>query len=231
MKLPFRRLTLTVSAFATLILLAIGWTVVFGQSIKAAVLAGGKHILGATAAPPDSRHGDPTLKNFASVHLPLDACCAAGSRLYDTAAPGGYATATNYPRRVRFGSPGKGLFLLAQPDVGVQIPRCLGMRVVLVNQTSDLLAFPAFDSHLYLVQEALAPDGTWKRIEQIPSGFCGNSFHRAFLPRSHYWEFGAPRYQGTLKTKLRFALRLAGGEKVTSNTFEGAVNPEQFEAR
>jgi hypothetical protein len=103
-----------------------------------------------------------------------------------------------------------------------------GMRVTLVNQTRDLLAFPASDSRLAIVQEAQDSAGTWKPIEYLPSSWCGNSHHRVFLAPNHFWTFPAPRYQGTILTKLRFAMVLADGSQLHSNVFDGSVNPEQF---
>ena len=103
-----------------------------------------------------------------------------------------------------------------------------GMRVVLVNQTPDLLTFRASDSHLPIIQEAQDADGAWKPVEYLPSSWCGNSYHRVFLKPAHFWAFAAPRYKGTLKTKLRFSMKLGDGSQLYSNVFEGSVNPKQF---
>ena len=49
-----------------------------------------------------------------------------------------------------------------------------------------------------------------------------------FLGPREYWEFTAPRYSGSIESKLRFALRLDDGETIYSNEFDGSINPEQF---
>ncbi len=84
------------------------------------------------------------------------------------------------------------------------------------------------DSSLPIVQEALDPKGRWRSIEQMSRSFSGNTSHRLFLPAGHYWEFIAPRYTGSYRTKLRF--RLNGKQVLHSNEFDGSVNLEQFGA-
>jgi hypothetical protein len=165
---------------------------------------------------------------YISIPYMKRAYCSAASQTKDTQALGGFAPSENYARPVHLEQNGKGLWLLAQPTVATKLDGKRGMRLLLVNQTGVLLLFTASDSRLPIVQEALDESGQWQPIEYLPSSWCGNSRHRVFLAPGYFWEFGAPRYQGSLATKLRFSLALEDGAKMTSNVFEGSVNPEQF---
>jgi hypothetical protein len=100
--------------------------------------------------------------------------------------------------------------------------------VILANTTRETVAFHVADSRLRIVREALDVDGTWRPIEHLPYTFCGNSYHRVFLPPSHYWSFVAPVYAGSLATEMRFVLYPDSDQPVYSNQFPGFVNPEQF---
>ncbi len=215
-------------AVALLALVGIVWAVVFRSSISSAVPAGRQHSVEAVPAPPDAEKEAPSTNNFVSVEFMNHGSCYAGSHLKDTQAIGGFTKSDNVPRNVQTQSAGVGLFLLAQPGVVIPFDGGSGMRVTLVNQTQDLLAFNASDSRLAIVQEALDPDGTWKPIESLPSSDCGNSYHRVFLAPDQFWAFSAPRYKGTHPTKLRFTMTLADGSQLHSNVFDGSVNPAQF---
>lgn len=105
------------------------------------------------------------------------------------------------------------------------------MRLLLVNGTDAEVGFAASDSRLSIIQEAKDSDGNWKAIEFLPSSWCGNSYHRVFLPAKHYWEFSAPLYTGKMRTKLRFALPISDTVTIYSNEFEGSVNSGQFGSR
>ncbi|MCC7419539.1 MAG: hypothetical protein IT428_04620 [Planctomycetaceae bacterium] len=164
-----------------------------------------------------------------SIPFKARAICLAGSIIKDAEAPGGFGPCDNFPRRVDDESRGRGLYLLAQPEVPMPFSdRGMGMRLCLVNQSGLLLSFEASDSRLAIVQEALDEGGAWKAIEYIPSSGCGNSFHRVFLPSEQFWEFVTPRYKGSFETQLRFTLSLSDRSQIHSNTFEGSINPEQF---
>ncbi len=137
----------------------------------------------------------------------------------------------NYPRRYRAKSNVQGLFLVATPKMDVGIDGKMGMQVDLVNTTGDLLSFPSSDGTVSIVQQAQDENGIWRAIERLPQSDCGNSHYPVYLPPGHFWRFEAPRYEGTLQTRLRFAISLAGRAVLHSNCFDGSVNPEQFALR
>lgn len=159
----------------------------------------------------------------------------AGSKVEDKGALGGFGTSQNFPKAidpdmsVRQGE----ISLIAKvDDEAVFDGKYKGLKLLLVNATNEQVAFPASDSRLYIVQEALDRDGKWKPVEYLPSSWCGNSYHNVFLGAQEYWEFAAARYTGKFKTRLRF--RLDGQKSKTekmaiySNEFGGSVNAKQF---
>jgi hypothetical protein len=209
-------------------LVAIVWTAVSRNPIANAVPAGAQHIHSLAHDSPDDANNDPSANNFVSVRFMTPGYCDAGSKLQDTKAPGGFFEPGNFPQNVRTRSNTHSLFLLAQPGVVVPFNGSPGMRVSLVNKTQDLLAFEACDSRLPIVQEAQDIDGSWKPVEYLPSSDCGNSYHRVFLGPDQFWAFSAPRYKGTVPTKLRFSMSVVDGSQLHSNVFEGSVNSSQF---
>ncbi len=200
-------------------------------SVFNAVAAGARHGQGAVPAAPDDELEVPAANNFASVEFVNRSSCYAGCEQEDPDAVGGYGRCPNPSRKVRPQSSGRGLYILAQPDVVTAVRNGSRMRVSLVNQTDKLLAFAACDSGLAIVQEAQDTDGIWKPIETLPASHCGNSYHRVFLAQNHFWAFSAPRYKGTIPTKLRFAMTLTDGSKLYSNVFDGSINPSQFTSK
>ena len=207
------------------------WDAALRLAIDSAMPAGAKHSNNAVPALPDGEHEVPSTNNFVSAAFMKYGYCYARSKLNDPDAIGGFGECGNAPIKVRIDADGRGLFILAQPGVVSRFTGSPGMRVVLVNQTKDLLAFAASDSRLSIVQEAQDTDGTWKPIDYLPASHCGNSFHRVFLPPNHFWAFSAPRYKGAIPTKLRFAMTLADGSQLCSNVFEGSINHDQFSAK
>ena len=154
--------------------------------------------------------------------------CYAGSR-NDDKALGGYGPSDNTPKKITdniSGTAGK-VNLIAMPTESVAFAKeYRGFRLLLVNRTGAEASFAASDSRLTIICEAQDDAGEWKPIEDLPSSFCGNSHHNVFLPSGHYWEFTAPLYSGSHKTKLRFQLK--GKEPIYSNVFDGSINPAQF---
>lgn len=109
------------------------------------------------------------------------------------------------------------------------------VRVEIVNGSGQPVDFAASDSRLYVVQEALGYDGAWAAIEYLPSSWCGNSYHTLTLPAHSHWEFLAPRYGGTFKTRLRVKVSLENTNNTLitpqvfySNEFDGRINLAQF---
>ncbi len=209
-------------------LVGIVWAAVLRDPIANAVPAGAQHISPAAHDPPDDASNDPSANNFVSLPFMTRGYCNAGSQLKDTEAPGGFWQSGNAPQTVKTRSNAHALFLLAQPGVVIPFAGRPGMRVSLVNNTQDLLAFSASDSRLPITQEAQDIDGNWKPVEYLRSSDCGNSYHRVFLGPDQFWAFSAPRYKGTIPTKLRFAIVLEDGSELHSNAFDGSVNPDQF---
>jgi hypothetical protein len=153
----------------------------------------------------------------------------AGSAIRDEKALGGFSPSHNLPTSLNRNAPLGTISLIALPEErSLFEPGTLGFRVILANTTSEVVAFQAADSRLMIIREALDADGNWKPVEYLPYTFCGNSYHRVFLPPGHSWSFVAPVYSGSLATEMRFVLYPGSEEPVYSNQFPGFVNPEQF---
>src|SRR5262249_47714204 len=113
----------------------------------------------------------------------------AGSRLPDREALGGFGPCDNYPNDLGhkdWGAKGA-ISLVAFSDEPVAYFKHRGIALRLVNRTGDVVSFAASDSCLFLVQEAIDPDGRWRPIESLPEPISGNSFHRVFLKPDQYW--------------------------------------------
>ncbi|MGB3119925.1 MAG: hypothetical protein WBE58_13975 [Verrucomicrobiales bacterium] len=158
----------------------------------------------------------------------INGCCYAGSRKDDKAL-GGYGPSDNAPKKITDKIPGTDgqITLVALPADSVPfMGQYLGFRLLLINRTATEAPFAASDSRLNIICEARDQSGEWKPIEYLSSSFCGNSYHSVYLPSGHYWEFSAPVYSGSLKTKLRYNLQ--GKQPTYSNEFDGSINPIQF---
>jgi hypothetical protein len=162
----------------------------------------------------------------------------AGSRIVDKDAPGGFGPSDNFPRAIAPGMkvPEGQLSLVVLPDEeSVFAKKYRGLKVLVVNSTTDTVGLAASDSRLNIVQEALDRDGQWKPIEYLPSSWCGNSYHTVFLGSNEYWEFDAARYSGRFKTKIRVTLnqRISNDQMMVihSNEYDGGVNPNQFKVQ
>jgi HEAT repeat protein len=158
----------------------------------------------------------------------------AASRIKDDKAPGGFGGCDNYPLELgqrTWGANGA-VALIAFPDEPATSSKHKGFTLRLVNRTGKTVPFEACDSCLYIVQEALDETGHWREIEEPPCAICGNSFHRVFLESGQFWEFAARRYDGSVKTKLRFRLDSDGEQSeaapVYSNEFTGRVAKGQL---
>jgi HEAT repeat protein len=160
----------------------------------------------------------------------------AGSRLKDVKALGGFGPCNNYPFDLGdkdWGVKGK-VALVAFPQEKVAYFKYEGIALRVINRSDKVTAFAAFDSMMYIVQEAQDDKGRWREIE-LPAdiqAFCGNSFHRVLLAPGQYWQFPARQYEGPFKTKIRFRLdptRQPGEEPpIYSNEFDGRINPSQL---
>lgn len=107
-------------------------------------------------------------------------------------------------------------------------------KVYVINTGGDTLFFQAQDSRLNMVVEARDRDGQWKPIEYLPNSWCGNSYHKLFLPTGKYWEFKTPVHTGKFETSLRVSLSYGRdaknrkSETIYSNEIKGGINPGQF---
>lgn len=159
----------------------------------------------------------------------LPALCKVASAIKDSRALGGFGPSDNLPKKIRAAGPTSATqwYLLAEPDVVEKVGNMTFMRLCIVNRTAGTLIFNASDSRLSIVQEAVDDKGDWCPIEYLTSSWCGNSAHRVMLPAGQFWSIPTRRYQGSIKTKLRFRFDLPG-QTVCSNEFEGSVHPAQF---
>lgn len=122
---------------------------------------------------------------------------------------------------------GTDLALVPHPELqGKFLHRYRGMGLTLVNNASEKRSIPVADFKLYLMQEARDLDGKWRRIERAPFSGCGNSYFSVALPPRSYWQFVAPRFEGSLETEFRFVLVTGKNSRVYSEVFEGSINPE-----
>ncbi len=159
--------------------------------------------------------------------------CWAGSRIEDKQAFGGFGPSDNYPMKVTKDTPGEAgkLALVFLTDDTVPYRGTFqGIPLLLINKTAKTAEFTAEDSRLSIVQEALDKNGRWRPIEYLRPSWCGNSFHRVFLPASQYWVFTVPRYYGPFETKLRARFQLSEKEFLYSNEYDGGISTSQFKA-
>lgn len=106
-------------------------------------------------------------------------------------------------------------------------------NVYVINTAGDTVFFEAQDSRLYMTVQALDKSGEWKPIEYLPNSWCGNSYHKLFLPSGAYWQFKTPVFEGRYKTSLRISLSYKNdpegkSEIVYSNVIKAKINPGQF---
>jgi hypothetical protein len=161
------------------------------------------------------------------VNEPIYGYFYAASPINDRRAVGGHGKSINYSRPIGHSVLNPGLSLIALPTVdAVFNDRYRGFKVILANTTQRTVALNASDSRLDIVLEALSTDGGWRPVEHLPQSWCGNSYHRLFLPRGHAWTFVAPHYEGDFATRLRFVLKR--DNPLYSNEFDGRINLGQF---
>ena len=148
--------------------------------------------------------------------------------------PGYHLRSKNVPKKISEQDllEKKKLTLVAFPEPVLRYrPHLQGIRITVVNASNDIVRILALDSRIPIIQEAQDAAGNWKPIEFFNwQTDCGNSFHKTSLEPAHYWELVAPRYAGSLKTKLRFALLSPDQREkpIYSNEFDGTIRPDQF---
>jgi hypothetical protein len=106
-------------------------------------------------------------------------------------------------------------------------------NVYVINTAGDTMFFEAQDSRLYMIVQAKDKSGEWKPIEYLPNSWCGNSYHKLYLPGGAYWKFETPVFEGRYKTSLRISLSYrqspqGKNEIIYSNEIRGSINQGQF---
>lgn len=140
---------------------------------------------------------------------------------------GGFGSSLNTFRKVKdkFNTVGN------QFDIVIQSKTNTKSKLFVVNKSSDSIYLEAQDSRLYMLLQAKDKTGEWRDIEYLPSSWCGNSYHKLFLPPNYYWEFEIPNYVGAYETVVRAKLEyLKNGKSATlfSSEFKASINPGQF---
>lgn len=104
-----------------------------------------------------------------------------------------------------------------------------GYPVIIFNSTDTTWRINTIEGWVYMIQEALDKNGTWKPIEYIDyRAVCGNSYWSENLHPQHYLVSKVYRYSGDFKTKLR--VRFVTQKKIfISNEFKGSINLSQFD--
>lgn len=174
-------------------------------------------------------HGMASGLEPASVKFKTRGYFIAGSQV-DPSALGGFARSENVPRRLDRQVPAGKVSLIAYPDESAAFGTNKGFVVILANSTGVDAGFEAQDSRINVIREAMDRQGRWRPIEYLPNSWCGNSYHRVFLPPNRYWVFTAPEYSGPFPTRMRFVLEQPGF-RIVSNEFRGSINVEQFDRK
>ncbi|MFN8361661.1 MAG: WG repeat-containing protein [Candidatus Kapaibacterium sp.] len=95
-----------------------------------------------------------------------------------------------------------------------------GVTVFVANTTDTTIRFEAQDNRLPMIVQALSPTGEWRDIENLPSSWCGNSYHTISLLPKMFWKFISPEYEGNFKTKLRIKLTYIDPNDTTKTFLE-----------
>lgn len=91
----------------------------------------------------------------------------AGSAIVDQEA---WGFARYYPKRLDQPAPDDAISLIALPEASATFDGPFqGFRVVLANTTRKVVPFPAADSRLGIIRDALDSEGHWKPIEYLTS--------------------------------------------------------------
>ncbi len=111
-----------------------------------------------------------------------------------------------------------------------------GIPVVLFNGTGKNAKFLTIGSSFLMIVEARDPKGVWRAVEYWPIGGSMARYQDVIIKKQDYYVTIVPAYSGTFKTRMRVAVgyyeQTRGADKkyiqVTSNEYEGSVNPSQF---
>ncbi len=165
-----------------------------------------------------------------NINFQFRASCYAYSSKKNAIPDHGEAHSDNLPEPVDASFPKNGLYLtINQKELTRLDSQFLGCKLYLVNTSDTLVTLRASDSRLYILAEALNKRYEWVPISYFHSSFCGNSRHSVKLEKDEYWSFNVPVFEGTFKTKLRYALILNNDLKILSNEIVAYLNNDQFD--
>lgn len=154
----------------------------------------------------------------------------AQSSVLDSLALGGFGGSNNLPKEINDTSNfTKNAFYLKIDTTKSTVfaEDINGYVLYVINSTGKVVRLEAQDSRLNISAEAFV-NNTWQAIEYLPSSWCGNSYHTLHLKNGEYWEFAIPKYDGRIKTKLRYTLRLENGDYIYSNSIIAGINKKQL---
>ena len=154
----------------------------------------------------------------------------AQSSIVDSLAFGGFGGSSNIPKKMNESSKFKDAAFYLKIDTSKTVifaEDFNGYVMYVVNTSGKMISLEAQDSRLYITAEAYVNE-SWTAIEYLPSSWCGNSYHNVFLNSGEYWEFQIPKYDGKIKTTLRYALMLENGKYLYSNSIEAGINKKQL---
>jgi hypothetical protein len=153
----------------------------------------------------------------------------AGTAMEDEEALGGFGSSSNVPKPLTnaFAFQQSGFFLVIDTASKASFSSYNGYKFYIINNSDSLVKLDASDSRLSVIAQAYI-DNKWQDIEYLPSSWCGNSYHTVYLKKRQYWEFTVPKYNGKIKTKLRYVLSLDNGKKLYSNEINAGINRKQL---
>ena len=172
-------------------------------------------------------------KKDLNIDFMLEGNIYAQSSIVDTAALGGFGRSDNAPKKYNDHLNSAFKELLIQIDtsqVATINNKYNGYKLFIGNRSDTTAKFDASDSRLYVVAEILYKD-KWQPIEYLSGSSCGNSYHCVFLKQNEYWEFNVPKFDGQIKTKLRYRLEIGKEKYIYSNEINTAINEGQLIAK
>ena len=154
----------------------------------------------------------------------------AQSSIEDTTAFGGFGGSDNAALRITSNLPLYEQGIILKIDTSLIVPladKYKAYRFYLANQSDSILAINASDSRLPIVAEAYIKN-EWQPIEYLPGSWCGNSYHSVYLKPKEYWYFTVPKFDGKIKTQVRYRLEFPNGKYIYSNTVAAGINRKQL---
>ncbi len=111
---------------------------------------------------------------------------------------------------------------------GVSIRNTLGMVFYLVNTSDSIVCVSLQDGMLPSILEAQDEHETWRPIEFWTYSWCGNSYGSVRIHPEEVMTVRMRRYEGSFHTKLRVRVQLDRGAPITSDQFNGWIDPGQL---